>query len=69
MNRKQVVSTNIASVGYDESTQTLEVGFLNGTTYQYSNVPKNIHNQFMQQQSKGRFFNTYVKNHYSYSRL
>ena len=67
--RKHVASSNIASIGYDEKTETLEVEFLNGSIYQYYNVPLSIHQQIMQEGSKGMFFNQYVKNAYPYSRV
>lgn len=69
MERYSVASSNIASIGYDEASQTLEVEFLNGTVYQYYNVPPNMHEQIMHAGSKGRFLNTYIKNAYPYSRV
>lgn len=62
-------STNIASIGYDQPTETLEVEFLNSTIYQYFNVPMNMYEQLMQAGSKGKFLNTYIKNAYPYSRV
>lgn len=69
MERYSVASSNIASIGYDEGSETLEVEFLSGTIYQYYGVPQNMHEQLMQAGSKGRFLNTYVKNAYAYSRV
>lgn len=69
MDRDTVASSNIASVGYDEKTETLEVEFLSGAVYQYYGVPKNIHEELMKAQSKGQFLNTYIKNAYPYSRV
>jgi len=69
MERAYVASTNIASIGYDEMTETLEVEFLNGSIYQYYNVPLGLYEQLMQQGSKGQFLNVYVKNAYPYSRV
>jgi len=69
MDRSYVASTNVASVGYDEATETLEVEFLNGSIYQYYNVKMNIYEQMMQAGSKGKFLNTYIKNAYPYSRV
>ena len=69
MDRNAVASSNIASVGYDEPSQTLEVEFLNGSIYQYYNVPPNMHQQLMQAGSQGKFLNTYIKNAYPYSRV
>ena len=69
MERKYVASSNISSIGYDEPSQTLEVEFLNGTVYQYYNVPVNMYDQMMVEGSKGKFLNTYIKNAYPYSRV
>lgn len=69
MNRNYVASSNIATIGYDETAETLEVEFLDGAIYQYYNVPINIYNQLMLESSKGRFLNTYIKNAYPYSRV
>jgi len=69
MERYNVASSNIRSVGYDPQTQTLEVEFMNGTIYQYYGVPENIYDQMMGEQSKGRFLNTYIRNQYPYSRV
>jgi hypothetical protein len=69
MERSYVPSTNIASIGYDEATETLEVEFLTGSIYQYYNVQPNIYEQIMQAGSKGKFLNTYIKNAYPYSRV
>ncbi len=69
MERYSVASSNIASIGYDAGTETLEVEFLSGANYQYYNVPQNMYDQLMQAGSKGRFLNTYIKNAYPYSRV
>ncbi|WP_428408449.1 KTSC domain-containing protein [Hyphococcus sp.] len=69
MERYSVASSNIASIGYDTPSQTLEVEFLNGTIYQYYGVPQNLYDQLMQAGSKGRFLNTYIKNAFGYSRV
>jgi hypothetical protein len=42
-----VSSSNLASVGYDPNTQTLEVEFLHGGIYQYSDVPSSVHSGLM----------------------
>ncbi|WP_428033424.1 KTSC domain-containing protein [Amphritea sp.] len=69
MNRDYVVSSNIASVGYDEATETLEVEFINSAIYQYYNVPINIYESLMRESSKGQFLHAYIKNIYPYSRV
>lgn len=69
MERYSVASSNVASIGYDEASQTLEVEFLNGSIYQYYGVPQAMYDELMQAGSKGRFLNTYIKNAYGYSRV
>ena len=69
MQRHPVSSSNIASIGYEPATQTLEVEFLGARVYQYYGVPEPMHRQIMQAPSVGKFFNAYIKNGYSYSRV
>lgn len=69
MDRYSVASSNIASIGYDAPSQTLEVEFLNGTIYQYYGVTENMYDELMKTGSKGRFLNAYIKNAHGYSRV
>ena len=69
MQRNSVNSTNLASVGYDSKSGTLEAEFTSGATYQYYGVPENMYMQLMSAQSKGKFLNVYIKNQYPYSRI
>lgn len=69
INRESVSSSNIASLGYDGQTETLEVEFLNGNVYQYYNVGADLYEQLNAASSKGQFLNTYIRNSYPYSRV
>lgn len=69
MQRYSVASSNVASVGYDSVTETLEVEFLSGSVYQYYNVPENMYDQLIKASSKGRFLHIYIKDAYPYSRV
>jgi hypothetical protein len=69
MNRDPIASSNVASAGYDASSETLEVEFTNGSVYQYYNVDAFLYEQFQQAPSKGQFLNTNIKNAYPYSRI
>ncbi len=69
MQRQSIASTNVASIGYDGRSQTLEVGFKHGGIYQYYNVNQNIYNEFLRAPSKGQFLNIYIKNAFPYSRV
>ncbi len=69
MQKYSVASSNLASVGYDPATETLEVEFLSGSVYQYYNVPENVYDELMKESSKGRFLHYNIKNEYPYSRV
>lgn len=62
MERTEVVSSNIASVGYDEKARVLEVEFANGGIYQYHGVPKSLHQQLIGEKSVGAFFSKRIRN-------
>jgi len=68
MEREPVSSSTILSVGYDQSSETLEIEFKNGI-YQYYNVPSAVHQQFMESSSKGQFLHFNIKNAYPCSRV
>jgi hypothetical protein len=61
MKRIEVSSSNLASVGYDAQTEILEIEFLNGSVYQYFNVPENIHSGLMNAASHGSYFAAHIK--------
>ena len=69
MIRDLASSSNIASIGYDPHSETLEVEFTNGSIYQYFNIPAGLHEQFMTAPSKGQFLHYSIKNAYPYSRV
>lgn len=61
MERSYVSSSNIESIGYDETTQILEVAFLTGAIYQYYGVPDQLYQGLMSASSKGTYLNQYIK--------
>lgn len=69
MNRTPVSSTNVASVGYDQSTTTLEVEFKGGSVYQYFDVPETVYQEFMRAGSLGSFLHNNIKDSYRCTRL
>lgn len=69
MNRKKVTSSNIISVGYDGKTETLEVEFIRSGVYQYSDVPKDVYEDFIKASSIGKFFYANIKEKYSYNKV
>jgi len=69
MEREIVDSSVVLSVGYEPSSETLEVEFKNGGIYQYYNVPEPIYLNLMASDSKGKFLHVYIKPEYPYSRV
>jgi KTSC domain len=61
MNRIPVSSSNLLSVGYDQTTQTLEIEFLHGGVYQYSGVPSSVYDDLMTAESHGTYFDRHIK--------
>ena len=70
MERIPVESSNVASVGYDVASSTLEIEFKNGTIYQYSGVSENEYSGLMSASSKGSYLNQHIKKAgYLYTRV
>lgn len=69
MRRASVVSSNIRSIGYDESSRTLEIEFTSGGIYQYYEVPPSVHKGLMQASSHGEYLAAHIKNIYGYRRI
>lgn len=69
MDRIAVDSSTIADVGYEQATMTLEVGFRNGSVYQYFDVPETVYQEFMCASSKGKFLHANIKNNYRYVKV
>lgn len=69
MNRQPVTSSNIASIGYDVDSQTLEIEFLNGGVYQYFDVPQHVHDELMNAGSHGQYLAQNIKGAYRYSKV
>ena len=69
MERKRVSASNIRSVGYDPSSQTLEIEFTSGSIVQYSRVPAEIHRRLMAAPSPGSYFKDNIEEEYAARRL
>ena len=66
MELKEVLSSNIKAVGYEN--EELLVEYLSGTKYRYKNVPKELYEEFINAESKGRFMNSNIKGKFEYER-
>ncbi len=61
MDREPVSSSAVTSLGYDESTRTLEVAFIGGSIYRYFEVGPGLWRQLVEAESKGGFLNAEIK--------
>lgn len=61
MKRIPVISSNIAEIGYEPESGTLEVLFRSNSVYQYYDVPSSVYKGLMKAPSHGRYLAAYVK--------
>jgi len=64
-----VDSSNVAAVGYDVDSETLQVEFINGSIYQYFGVREDVFNGLRDAASVGRYLSTVIKGTYRYSKV
>lgn len=62
-------SSVIKYFSYDEATKTLKIIFVTGMVYLYKNVPEKIHKMLKASGSKGRYFNSNIKDKYKFQKL
>ena len=66
--RQPVVSSDVASIGYDEATETLEIEFKATGMYRYFSVPKSVFDELMATPSPGKFFLQHIKGKYAWEK-
>ena len=64
---QHVQSTAITSIRYNADARELDVMFTNGTAYCYDNVPLQVYLEFVDVESKGRFFNEKIKDQFPFT--
>ena len=62
MKRVQLASSMIASAGYDAPRRVLEIEFVGGAVYQYSDVSVDVYEALLNAPSHGRLFHTRIRN-------
>ena len=67
MNMIRVASSNIYSVGYEDTV--LYVRFNSGGLYAYFGVPEYVYSNMLHAPSKGGYLAAHVKGHYRYQRI
>jgi len=70
MYRDNVDSSMIASIGYDQSSGTVEVEFRSsGQVWQYYDVPEITYNEVRSGSSLGKAFNAMIKKQFREARV
>jgi hypothetical protein len=70
MQYHQVDSSMMSLIGYDEKTQTLHILFNNsGQMYEYYDVEKEVFEEFLESDSKGRYFLGVIRDVYDYDKF
>jgi KTSC domain len=64
ISRQPVHSHALAAVGYSKRLHALEVEFISGAIYRYSNVPPQLYRDFLSAASKAQFYDTNVRGHF-----
>jgi hypothetical protein len=61
MERKEVSSSTLKTIGYDAAAKILEITFNSGAVYEYDNVPKETADGLLNATSKGGYFMIHVR--------
>jgi hypothetical protein len=69
MHPTPIDSKTLAFVSYDLGQRVLDLEFRRGAVYRYFDVPPSIHDALLAADSKGRFFNRHIRNHFRCQRL
>ncbi len=66
MERTEVTSQVLVSVGYDATSQELELEFHGGRVYRYSEVPAGVHAFLLRTKHKGSYVNRMIQGRYAF---
>jgi hypothetical protein len=69
MERKRLSSGKLRAAGYDESSRTMEIEFVNGEVFEYKGVSREIYRQLMVSPSPSSFFEDKIDEQFGGKRL
>jgi hypothetical protein len=70
MERTPITSSMITSIGYDDSTGTLEIEFKSdGAVWQYYDVSERVWNEFQYAESQGKYWHANIKKRFREARV
>jgi hypothetical protein len=62
--RQPVTSKGIVSIGYSKRLHVLEIEFVNGAVYRYTQVAPSVRRQLIAAESKARYYDRNIKGKY-----
>jgi hypothetical protein len=65
MDRRNIESTMIRSIGYESTTSTLEIEFKSGAVWHYYDFPESSWYEFDGAESQGKFFHAHIKGQFT----
>ena len=69
MDWQSLDSKMLAAAAYTPETRTLYLRFRSGEMYAYFDVPEAQYQQFLQAESRGRYFLSHIRGRFRYQRL
>lgn len=69
MKRVDVESSLIHSITYDEESRILDIRFHDTGMYRYYEVEPEVVEEFLDTESKGQYFNDYIRDAYLFTQL
>jgi hypothetical protein len=69
MERTRLSSGKLRAAGYDESSRTLEIEFVNGDVFEYKSVSREVYRQLMASPSPSSFFEDKIDEQFTGMRL
>ena len=62
-------STTLKTAAYHNQPEVLELEFCSGAVYHYLGVCESIFKQLLEAESKGRYFNQYIRNRFAFRKI
>lgn len=64
MELRDVSSSVIASAGYDDDRNLLQLTFCSGRVYNYYQVPRSVYEELLTAESAGKYLNEFIRKIY-----
>jgi len=69
MQRIPANSSLLKAAAYHDKLAVLELEFHSGAVYCYFGVPAQTYHQLLRAESKGRYFNSHIRDHFNFNKL